>query len=220
MNAKYVRYTANAIITVFCMFLVVVRLNDFSTSGYHLLWGGLVLIVSVLDIYFLTKSTLNNPKNVDTSLTSFLLALGGSLGFLGSAAVITYPVADLPFFTALRHVGSAVALFPYPFILWALLCLKDCLTVIPEAHSVVAHGIYKYSRHPLYMCYIVWAIANMLMFPTLPMIAVSLAHIAVQVLRLKREERLLLATFPEYRDYYNRTGLVGSMRLRFLLGEQ
>ena len=219
MNAKYIRYIANAIITVSSLFLVVARVTAFPTSGYHLLWGGLVLIVSVLDVYFLTMSTLNNPKNVDTSMTSFLLAIAGSLGFLASAVAVTYPVPALPYIASLRQAGSIVAILPYPFIIWALLSLKECLTVIPEAHSVVAHGIYKYSRHPLYMCYFVWTIANMLMFPTMPMLAVSLAHIAVQVLRLKREERLLLATFPEYRDYYSRTGLVGSVRLRFLLGE-
>ncbi len=220
MSANSIRYIANAIITLYTLLIVVVRVSAHHASWYHLLWGGVALIVTVMDIYFLIKSTLNKPKNVDTSLSGFLLGVVGSLGFVGSAVAITYPVPDLPFAAALRQTGSVVALLPYPFILWGLLCLKDCLTVIPEAHSVVAHGIYKYSRHPLYMSYIVWALANMMMFPSLPMIAVSAAHILVLVLRLKREESLLLATFPEYREYYRRTGLIGSLRFEFLLREQ
>lgn len=219
MRAKYVRYTANAIITLYLLIVIVGRLTTFSSSPYHLLWGGVALIVAVLDIYFLTRSLLNEPKNVDTSLAGFLLGVGGTMGFVASAAAITYPVADFPLAGAVRQTGTVVAILPYPFILWALFCLKDCLTVIPEAHSVVAHGIYKYSRHPLYVCYIVWAVANMMMFPSLPMAAVSVAHIAVLVLRLKREEKLLLATFPEYCDYHGRTGLVGNLRLGFLLGK-
>ncbi len=219
MPANHIRYIANAAITVFCLLLVIARLVTFPSSGYHLLWGGVAVIVSVLDIYFLVKSSFNQPQNIDTSPVSFLLGVVGSLGFVGSAVAITYPVPDFPLAPSLRQAGGIVALLPYPFILWALLCLRDCLTVLPEAHGVVAHGIYKYSRHPLYVCYIVWAAANMMMFPSLPMLAVSAAHIAVLVLRLKREEKLLLATFPEYRDYHRRTGLIGSLRFRLLLGE-
>jgi protein-S-isoprenylcysteine O-methyltransferase Ste14 len=218
MNANFVRFAANGTITVVCLFLVAGRLTAFPTSAYHLLWGGVVIIVALLDIYFLTKSTLNKPKSVDTSVSSFIFAVGGSLGFVGSAVAIGYPVPDLPFTTALRQAGSIVALLPYPFIIWSLLCLKECLTVIPEAHGVVAHGIYKYSRHPLYMCYVIWAIANIMMFPSLPMLAASSSHIALLVLRIRREEKLLLATFPEYRDYYSRTGLIGNLRLRALVG--
>ena len=83
----------------------------------------------------------------------------------------------------------------------------------------MARGIYKYSRHPLYVCYIIWAIANMMMFTSWAMIAVSCAHIAILLVRLKREEKLLLATFPEYHTYYENTGLIGPLRLKFLLGD-
>lgn len=220
MAANRIRYIANAIITVYSLAMVVFRVASHPASWYHLLWGGVAIIVLILDIYFITKSTLTQPKNIDISPSGFLLGVIGSLGFVGSAFAIAYPVPDLPFTAALRHTGSIVALLPYPFILWALLCLKECLTVIPEAHSVVAHGIYKYSRHPLYMSYIVWAIANTMMFPSAAMIGVSVAHILVLVLRLKREESLLLATFPEYRDYYRRTGLIGNIRFAFLMGER
>jgi Putative protein-S-isoprenylcysteine methyltransferase len=219
MSANRIRYIANATITVFSLSVVVARLASWPPSGYHLLWGGVALVVSGLDIYFLTQSTFNQPKNVDTSLNGFLLGVFGTLGFAGSAAAIAWPVPDLPFIAAMRQAGRIIALIPYPFILWGLLCLKDCLTVLPEAHWIVVHGIYKYSRHPLYMCYIVWAAANVLMFPSLPMLTVSGAHIAILILRLKREEKLLLATFPAYHDYYRRTGLIGNLRFKLLIGE-
>lgn len=219
MSSWNIRLVANGTITVFCLLIIVARLTAFSSSGYHWLWGIPALLITVLDIYFLTKSLLHEPKRVDTGFTTFLISVTGSMGFGLSAVVVTYPVLDLPHIAAMRELGGLIALVPYPFIIWALFCLKDCLTVIPEAHSVVAHGIYKYSRHPLYMCYIVWAIANMLMFPSWLMFTVSSAHIVLLILRLRKEESLLLATFPEYRDYYKRTGLAGNIRLKCLLGE-
>ncbi|MDR3562944.1 MAG: isoprenylcysteine carboxylmethyltransferase family protein [Negativicutes bacterium] len=220
MSAKTVRFIANGTITVFSLFLIVARLAAPSSSGYHWLWGIPALLIILLDVYFLTKSLLRQPKNVDTCLTTFLISVGSSLGFGFSAVAVGFPVLDLPQAAALREVGGYIALSPYPFIIWALLCLKDCLTVIPEAHSVVARGIYRYSRHPLYMCYIVWAVANMMMFPSWLMILVSTAHIVLLVLRLKREEKLLLATFTEYRSYYETTGLIGTFRFRMLLNEK
>ncbi|MDR3559874.1 MAG: isoprenylcysteine carboxylmethyltransferase family protein [Negativicutes bacterium] len=219
MSTHAVRCIANGTITVFSLLLIITRMTSLSSSGYHLLWGIPALLILVLDIYFLTKSMLHQPKGIDTTLSSFLLSVGASLGFGFSAIAIAYPASDLAYSSVLRELGSVIAVLPYPFIIWALFCLKDCLTVIPEAHGVVARGIYKYSRHPLYVCFIVWATANMMMFPSWAMITVSVAHIILLLLRLKREERLLLATFSEYRTYYQRTGLIGNLRLGFLLGE-
>ncbi len=220
MYTRTVRFIANGIITIFSLLLILARLAAPSSSGYYWLWGLPALFIIILDVYFLIKSTLREPKGTDTGLATFFISVSASLGFGFSAVAVGYPVLDFPQGPALREIGGYIALAPYPFIIWALLCLKDCLTVIPEAHAVVARGIYRYSRHPLYICYIVWAVANMMMFPSLPMIAVSTAHIAMLILRLKREERLLLATFPEYRNYYETTGLIGGFRFRFLLNEK
>ena len=209
MSLQYIRYFVNAMVTLFTILIIVSRILSFSTIEYWL-WGLPGLLISVLDIYYLTKSTLRTPKSVDAAFSTVFISVSANFGFLFGAFVITYPVLDFPGQVVLRDIGKVIALLPYPFVIWALLCLKDCLTVIPEAHGVVARGIYKYSRHPLYMCYIVWAIANMMMFPSWQMVAVSAGHISLLVVRFKREENILLATFPEYHDYYQRTGLVGN----------
>ncbi|MDR3592055.1 MAG: isoprenylcysteine carboxylmethyltransferase family protein [Negativicutes bacterium] len=220
MSTQNIRFIANGIITVFSFLVILGRLTEPSTSGYHWLWGIPALLILFLDIYFLTKSLLREPKGADTSLTAFMISVGGSLGFGFSAFAIGYPIVDFLPVDDLNNLGGFISLVPYPFIIWALLCLKDCMTIIPEAHAVVARGIYRYSRHPLYMCYMLWAFANMMMFPSLPMLAISAAHIAVLFIRLKREEKLLLATFTEYRSYYETTGLIGTFRFRMLLNEK
>ena len=209
MKPQTVRLLANAILTVFSMLLIISKLAGLATFDYRWLWGVPALLVAGLNLYFLTQSYFTKPKEMDTSLSSFLISVGASLGFCFSGLFITYPVPDFPGIEVIRQIGSVVSLLPYPFVIWALLCLGKCLTVIPEAHTVVAHGIYKYSRHPLYVCYIVWEAANILMFPSLPVIAGASLHIGLLLARMRREEKLLLASFPEYRIYYSTTGLVG-----------
>ena len=190
--------------------VVFLALTRLAASVHHMLWGIPVIAVSLLDIYFLTRSLLQQPKKIDTSLSSLLIGLGTTFGVSVLVMFLSTPQAGGEFMENVRQIGGYLSVLPYPLVIWSLFCLKDCLTAVPEAHAVVAHGPYKYSRHPLYVCYMLWAIANMLMFPTLPMLLASVSQIGFLLLRLRREEALLLQTFPEYKYYYERTGLIGT----------
>jgi len=204
------RFIASGMVTLFLVAVMAQTSIMLFTSRDHLLWGIPVIAVSLLDIYFLTRSLVRAPKSIDTRLSTFIISIGATFGFSLVAILIADPQLEFPHMQVVEQLGHFLAILPYPFVLWSLLCLKDCLTVVPEAHAVVAHGIYKYSRHPLYVCYIVWAIANPMMVPTLSMLIGSIAQIAFLIVRLGREEQLLLKTFPEYREYYQRTGLCGN----------
>lgn len=214
MNVKQgkkqqLRLLASGMVTVFLVVIIVRAVMMVVASREYLLWGIPVIAVSVLDIYFLTRSLVREPKKIDTRLSTFVISIGATFGFSLVAIGIGDQLLEVPYRQSLQLIGRTLAMLPYPFVVWALFCLKDCLTVVPEAHTVVANGIYQYSRHPLYACYMVWAIANMMMFPTLSMIVGSVLQIIFLFVRLQREERLLLKTFPEYLEYYNRTGLWG-----------
>jgi len=219
MAAHYLRLCANATIAGFCLVLISPTVMAFSISDFHWLWGIPAVLVTALDLYFLFKSTLKTPLNMDSRISTFLISVSAALTFSFAAFAMNFPPLHLPYIDMMQRIGQATALLPYPFIVAALFSLRNCLTVIPEAHCVIAHGIYKYSRHPLYMCYLVWNFAYILMFPSWLMIAINIAGMATQLLRLKREEALLLATFPEYRDYYLKTGLLGRFRGEFFLGK-
>ena len=205
------RFIASGLVTLFLVVIIVRAMMMFFTSRDHMLWGIPVIAISLLDIYFLTCSLVRQPKSMDTRLSTAIISLGATFGFSLVAISIADPQLQFPHMQAVNQVGRFLALLPYPFVLWSLLCLKDCLTVVPEAHAVVANGIYRYSRHPLYVCYIIWAIANVMMFPTLSMLIGCLAQIIFLIVRLRREEQLLLRTFPEYGQYYQRTGLCGNV---------
>jgi len=205
------RFIASGLVTLFLVLIIGSTIRMYFTSDDHLLWGTPVIAVSLLDIYFLTRSLVRAPKSIDTRLSTFIISIGATFGFSLVAILIADPPFEFPHRQVVEQAGRLLTLLPYPFVLWALLCLKDCLTVVPEAHAVVANGIYRYSRHPLYVCYMIWAIANIMLFPTLSMLIGSIAQIAFLLVRLRREEQLLLKTFPEYREYYQRTGLCGNI---------
>lgn len=209
LKSQQFRFIASGLVTLFLMIIIVRAVMMLWVSKEYLLWGIPVVAVSLLDIYFLTRSLLREPKKMDTRISTFIISIGATFGFSLVAIGIGDSPLDLPYRHFWQQVGRGLALVPYPFVLWALCCLKDCLTVVPEAHTVVANGIYRYSRHPLYVCYMVWAVANSMMFPTLSMIIGSTLQVIFLVVRLRREEQLLLDTFPEYLGYYQRTGLCG-----------
>jgi protein-S-isoprenylcysteine O-methyltransferase Ste14 len=203
------RFMVSAMVTLFLMVIIVRAVMMLISSREYLLWGLPVIAVSILDIYFLTRSLSREPQKMDTRLSTVIISMGATFGFSLVAIGIGDQLIQVPYMQWVQKVGWILAIVPYPFVVWALFCLKDCLTVVPEAHTVVASGIYRYSRHPLYVCYMVWAIANMMMFPTLSMMIGSVAQVIFLFVRLGREEELLLATFPEYKEYYKRTGLCG-----------
>lgn len=205
------RFIASSIVTIFLVIIITSAFKMIFMSRDHLLWGIPVIAVSLLDIYFLTSSLLRKPKSIDTRLSTLFISLGATFGFSLVAVSIADPPIVFSYVESVQQAGRMLSLVPYPFAIWALFCLKDCLTVVPEAHTVIAHGIYRYSRHPLYVCYIVWAMANVLIFPSLSMMIGSLCQIVFLMIRLQREERLLLTTFPEYQDYYKKTGLCGTL---------
>lgn len=208
-SSQRLRYLAGGSVTLFMIGIIFLTVTTLNRSLYHWLWGIPVIAVSLLDIYFLSRSLLQEPKKIDVRISSLLIGLGTTFGFSVAVIVFSPLTSYFVFADELRRMGSFLALIPYPFVIWALFCLGDCLTVVPEAHAVVANGPYRFSRHPLYVCYMVWAVANTMMFPTLPMLLAAVAQILFLFIRLRREEALLLQTFPEYAHYYARTGLVG-----------
>ncbi len=85
--------------------------------------------------------------------------------------------------------------------IWALLTLRRSFSVFPEARKLVTHGPYGIIRHPLYASYLVGYLLIALPRLSLLAAAITLAGMAAQIFRAKREEAVLQAVFPEYAEY-------------------
>jgi protein-S-isoprenylcysteine O-methyltransferase Ste14 len=114
--------------------------------------------------------------------------------------------------SSLIYLGTVLSLTIIPFYFVGLFTLGHNLTILPEANSLNTKGIYSISRHPLYLCYIVWYVLQNLICQTWIMVFVSVIQIALQIVRAKYEEKILEKNFPEYKGYKETVWWIGGMK--------
>ncbi|MDR2357388.1 MAG: DUF1295 domain-containing protein [Oscillospiraceae bacterium] len=101
----------------------------------------------------------------------------------------------------LAAAGALLNLLSMPFYICAVLTLGRGFSILPEANILRVRGIFKFSRHPLYLTYMFWAATQILIYQTWSIIIFSAIQISLYVIRAKSEENLLERTFPEYSEY-------------------
>jgi protein-S-isoprenylcysteine O-methyltransferase Ste14 len=103
--------------------------------------------------------------------------------------------------------GAALAFLVAGHVLCAvtLLQLGRSFSVMPEARKLVTAGLYSRVRHPLYMAEAVATLGVFLQYRTLGAALLVAAQFAVQLWRMREEEKVLDAQFPEYAAYRART---------------
>jgi protein-S-isoprenylcysteine O-methyltransferase Ste14 len=95
---------------------------------------------------------------------------------------------------ALLVIGAAI-------VLLALIYLRRAFSVTPQARTVVQNGPYAVVRHPMYIGNILSITGWGLVIGTPQALVLSLGACALQICRAYYEDHLLVATFPEYREY-------------------
>ena len=71
----------------------------------------------------------------------------------------------------------------------------------PEARRLVVSGPYRLVRHPVYLAEIIMSSAVLISSMRLTLVVGECLVIALQVVRIHAEERLLAATLPAFRDF-------------------
>lgn len=123
-------------------------------------------------------------------------------------ALIAWPSAPL----AITVTGIALLVLGVGTAVAALVVMPArTFSVLPEPRSggeLVTRGIYRHVRHPMYLAVLLCGIAAALAYGS-PAKWVLLALLAgVLALKIRREERLLLARFPDYAAYRQRTSAI------------
>jgi protein-S-isoprenylcysteine O-methyltransferase Ste14 len=107
--------------------------------------------------------------------------------------------------TWLLFLSAAVAFIGNGLALLVLNRLGRSFSVMSEARRLVTSGPYRIVRHPLYVCEEIAIIGVFLPYWGWPAGLLFAIHLAVQLLRLRNEERVLGEAFPDYADYARRT---------------
>jgi protein-S-isoprenylcysteine O-methyltransferase Ste14 len=79
--------------------------------------------------------------------------------------------------------------------------LGRSFSLVPQAHSVVQTGPYRWIKHPLYLAEEIAILGVVLQYLTPVTVIVFVVHIGVQVCRILYEEDLLRRNCPEYSSY-------------------
>ena len=131
------------------------------------------------------------------------------VAFMGSFLMVT-----LLLFPA-RAVSPAVGILSAILIClgntlsaMALLRLGRSFSIMAEARKLVTNGPFSLIRHPLYVAEELAIVGAFLQYASPWTALLLIAHGAMQLCRMKYEERVLDRTFPEYAAYARRTARV------------
>jgi protein-S-isoprenylcysteine O-methyltransferase Ste14 len=107
-----------------------------------------------------------------------------------------------------RLAGAVLAVVGLGLYIAAHLYLRrnwSIAAVIIEGQSLVTAGPYRYVRHPMYTGMMVVVVGSGLLVSNYAILASIVPVAAAYYIRARREESLLMAEFPEYREYAART---------------
>ena len=125
--------------------------------------------------------------------------------YVSLAAV--FCIATWPGKPGIHHFVGAI-ITGLAFTLWiiARIQLGNAFSIAPKSKYLVTSGLYGKLRHPVYY-FSILAVLGLVVFTWQPNLTIPLAIlIPLQMLRIRKEEQLLLGTFgDEYRQYKSRT---------------
>jgi protein-S-isoprenylcysteine O-methyltransferase Ste14 len=124
---------------------------------------------------------------------------GTSLSF----GMVLLPLQELSF--ALYLVSLLSIIGGTGLAIYAVFVLGRSISILPEARRLVTWGPYAVVRHPLYLGEIIAIAGVALQYLAAWALLLFALVCALQLQRMKYEERVLFQVFPKYGDYMART---------------
>ena len=110
----------------------------------------------------------------------------------------------------LRWIGFALGILSVAFMTWTQVTLDTQWSAqlqLRDDHHLITTGPYARMRHPLYTSMFGWGTALSLLTANWIFVAVSVLSIVGLIVRIPKEEQMMIETFgEEYKAYMQRTG--------------
>jgi len=110
---------------------------------------------------------------------------------------------------SLRFAGAILWLAAAVLCIWPIWCLRRSFSLEPQARALVTSGPYGLARHPIYTVYLLINAGILLRHLTVPFALLLAAWVILLVVRVRYEEGVLTAAFPEYTEYRSRVRAFG-----------
>jgi protein-S-isoprenylcysteine O-methyltransferase Ste14 len=163
----------------------------------------------VLDVYWMVSAQTTRPtiRPGPFSLAVVASVVVHALYCLPLSSVPLLGLRFLPRLVPLQVLGVIMCVAGVGFAIWARHILGgnwNAAAGLQERHALVQAGPYAIVRHPIYSGFLMTAVGMFLVLGEVRGL-VLLGHAAECFKKLKSEERVLRATYPdEYREYERR----------------
>jgi protein-S-isoprenylcysteine O-methyltransferase Ste14 len=130
---------------------------------------------------------------------------------LGTVLVWSLALFPLPETGAPGLMRAAAAVIAPLFTAMAVACLfflGRSFSIDAQARTLRTSGPYRLIRHPLYFCELSALLAIPIANPSFVVVGLWLIIVAIHVLRIRNEEAILTAAFPEYVEYVRRVPML------------
>ena len=189
--------------------IVVGLFASFAERNYHAVvdqghWFNVIMVASeaLVALFVLIRRP---STEVTHRPGDWLLAFAATVGpLLAGATSRSHPLIP-------QGSGVMILLVGLALQIWAKLTLRRSFGIVPANRGVKANGPYRFVRHPMYLGYVTVHVGFLLLSPNVWNIVVYGVSFAIQLVRMRAEERLL-GCDPTYAAF------AGKTRFRLLPG--
>jgi protein-S-isoprenylcysteine O-methyltransferase Ste14 len=142
------------------------------------------------------------------------------LAFIRFASAFRPDWVEVSQFRILTGLGMAMWLLGTVFGLYCIWYFRHAFSIVPQARVLVTSGPFRVARHPIYLAYFLQYLGIWFTHLTSQLGVVLLLWAVIMLLRIKYEETLLLAAFPEYADYRRQVRAIYPTLPRPMVGDR